>query len=267
MKVNYLSSLCTFLRFCVLSSVFVFGKLCFESTADVSKTVYGKWKESLNISASSFSRGSTVDTWREAACPVEIFSSSCFVSLRRKNVALLAEQREFQTRDCTFKRSSSLELLLELTNRKVYFCCEGMSKQFWIHIVCSLHNNMLAKYAIKWIPESAINSFDKKGCPYGPEHCSFSSASVFYPEYNVTLIYEHHMLNQKMSFRKLDVINIFKSWGLTGNDLMLFNFGHNFHENDDYSAYKRFLKKLADDYEYSATTSRKVLNFLLFMCI
>jgi hypothetical protein len=240
----------------------IYGKYCFEKAADVSDTVLGHFSpgnDNENTNSAYFSRKASFDDWAATACPVELISTSCYLDIfgRNKTLAVLAERLHFVSSHCFLRNYSYKDFFQLLSNRKILIGGDGISKQFWTYIICSLHNTTFAKYDIKWVSAADISTSEASGCPLGPKHCRFSSATVYYPEHNLKFYYENHIYNSKMSFRKIDIVNIYKSIGFSRNDVVVFNFGHNFHE-DEFTLYKRFLKKFADDYEFSSVTKREV---------
>jgi GDSL/SGNH-like Acyl-Esterase family found in Pmr5 and Cas1p len=76
-------------------------------------------------------------------------------------------------------------------------------------------------------------------------------------------MYQHTILHGHMSHKKLDIIGLFKSWSLKPSDLVVANFGHNFHQ--DVNVYRNFLRKLSDDYEYAVLKMRESMPTLLWM--
>ena len=57
-----------------------------------------------------------------------------------------------------------------------------------------------------------------------------------------------------MSHKKFDIIGLFKSYKLRPRDLVVANFGHNFHQGG--AIYKNFLRKFSDDYEFGVLKIR-----------
>ena len=150
-----------------------------------------------------------------------------------------------------------------MTNRKVLFLFDGISKQFWIFLVCSLrHLDPKVEFSVNWMNNNDLSE-ERKSCPRGAQHCKFSTASAHFPKFQTTFIYQHMHLHAHMSYKKFDVIGLFKSYSLCPRDLVLANFGHNFLQGG--AVYKNFLRKFSDDYEFGVLKIRKHMPTLIWM--
>jgi len=237
-------------------------RACFDnSTASLGAEVIGEWKQSAwpDDSVPFLSNSSDVDDWFKTACPAELITASCF--LRNRNRALAAQQRHFIPKDCLLDAFTEKGLLEKLENRKVLMIFDGIMKQWWSHLACRLRLIGQAEFKIEWV--QGLSQEELKSCPRGGLHCRFTFASVYFPAHKTTLLYQHILLHGKMSHKRLDIIGMFKSLGLKKGDLVIANFGHNFH--DDGHIYRNFLRKFSDDYEYGVVKMQEAMPAMLWV--
>ena len=244
---------------------------CIQSSRDIDKEVRGRW---ANIDEPNRTKDSRIpifathpntDEWIKSACPVELITASCYHRGGTfHDTALKAENREFITSECSLDSYNSTEFALRMANRKVLFVFDGISKQFWTYIVCSLrHLDPNTEYNVNWVSDKDLSEEERKSCPRGAQHCRFSIASVYFPKFQTTYIYQHMHLHSRMSHKRFDIIGLFKSYSLGPKDLVVANFGHNFHQGGP--VYKNFLRKFADDYEFGVLKIREQMPTLLWM--
>ena len=240
-------------------------KVCINSTRDLEEQILGRWEhiEGEKLPVSFLSSASSADEWFASACPVELVTASCYFQ-RNREIARRAESRKFTTSDCSLNPLNSSKLLNLLSNRKVLFAFDGISKQFWIYIVCLLRSvDSRTEFNVNWIPEKDLSDEEKRSCSRGSKHCRFTSATAYFPKFSVTFIYQHMVLHGRLSHKKFDVIGMFKSLNLNPADLVVANFGHNFHQGG--ASYRNFLRKLSDDYEFGVLKMRRSMPTMLWM--
>jgi hypothetical protein len=237
-------------------------RACYDnSTASLDKDLSGEWIKSTLIEdhPNFLSNATDIDSWFKTACPVELMTASCF--LRNTTRAHNAQSRSFAPKDCEFEKYTPEGMLERLRNKKVLFAFDGVVKQFWSYLVCHLRVAEKAEFSIEWIQGRSPEEI--KSCPRGGEHCRFSSARIYFPKYKTTFLYQHILLHGKMSHKRLDILGMFGSLGLKRGDLVVANFGHNFH--DDGHIYRNFLRKFSDDYEYGMVKMQDSMPALLWI--
>ena len=246
-------------------------KPCMQSLSDINKEIHGIWTNSDGnnrmdaLTPPVFATSQNTDEWFKSACPVELITASCY---HRGGVfydiAKRAENRDFIPSGCSLSSYNATDFLSRLENRKVLFVFDSISKQIWTYLVCSIrHLDPKAEFGVKWIEENDLTEEERISCPRGAPHCRFSTASAYFPKFQTTFIYQHLHLHPHMSHKKFDIIGLFKSYKLRPRDLVVANFGHNFHQGG--AIYKNFLRKFSDDYEFGVLKIRDQMPTLLWM--
>ena len=221
-------------------------KPCMQSVRDVDKEIHGSWTtlDMYNRTSVSpipvFATSQNTDEWFKSACPVELVPASCY---HRGGVfyetAKKAENKVFVPNECSLDSYNATEFLRRMMNRKVLFVFDGISKQFWTYLVCSFrHLDPKAEFGTKWVDDNDLTLEERESCPRGAPHCRFSTASVHFPKFQATFMFQHMHLHPSMSHKKFDIIGLFKSFKLSPRDLVVANFGHNFHQGGP--VYKNF---------------------------
>jgi hypothetical protein len=101
----------------------------------------------------------------------------------------------FHPLNCKLKTWSPETFLELLRNRRFAVAGDSVSMQFAIMLICSLHlhgfpdqPHINANYSLTWTDHSRI--FGKGDCMHEDgKHCHLSDSSVYYPDYNVTIMY------------------------------------------------------------------------------
>jgi hypothetical protein len=190
------------------------NEFCYSSYEDdithQSREIRGKWERNqIYKNRGTFAYQSNPLEWVASACPVQARIFSCRRhdiedrSKKRKKIDPVEDKQHgyhslyqvFHLLNCKLKTWSPETFLELLRNRRFAIAGDSMSMQFSIMLICSLHTDgypdrprIRANYSLTWTDHSRI--FGKGDCMYEDgKHCHLSDSSVYYPDYNVTIMY------------------------------------------------------------------------------
>eukprot|EP00667_Euglena_gracilis_P023725 EG_transcript_26916 len=150
---------------------------CVQSKADISVERRGHWVSGRPAHRGNFSRALGRTEWIATACPVQQRVFACHRYSKARPRAFAVEHRRFVPDDCAFHQFSPLVFLQAIANRRLLFCCDSISQQFFEAVVCSVHGTTRAVYDIKWLLGTGRFGPDACGEPDG-RHCHLGSAIV-----------------------------------------------------------------------------------------
>lgn len=231
------------LLFLLLATV-VKSRKCYENITDVSNVIKGDFKDSRDRYIGSFARTNNRMTWFIDACPVEVIFRACYLDVSQEH-AILSEDRTFQTTECDLDKFKPETFLERSRSKKLLFIGDSLSLQTWIAIVCSLHSTEIsAVYNIEWfnfLKFYNVPEWENDVCFHGLPHCYIKSGSVYYPQYNATIMINCTHFDSLHGFHSLS--NIADNWSMGSNDVMILNYGMHF----DPTTMEKVLKNVIEE--------------------